>query len=394
MKKRNIFILVVLVCAIVGFVTYKLTNKPPKQFMTISPIKTDVVETVIATGTLVGLTEVNVGAQVTGQVQKLYVKLGDKVKKGDMIAEIDPRTQLNNIKEAKASLKIAKANLAKQQALYKMQNAEYNRQVKMRKSNATSDADLEVALANMEQTKAAITSCEAEIEKALISVDNAQTNLEYTKITAPQDGVVIGIVTEEGQTVVSSQSAPTIVKLANLDVMTVEAEISEADVVKVKPGMEAYFTILGLPDKKFETSLRQIEPATASASDDTKTTTTSSTEAVYYNALLDIPNPDGVLRVSMTAEVTVILGKSENVLTVPLAVLREKVSPNQYLVHILKADNSIKEQIVTIGRKDNINYEIIDGLSEHDKIIIGTDLESSVNKSLSQSPMRRGPRLL
>lgn len=96
----------------------------------------------------------------------------------------------------------------------------------------------------------------------------------------------------------------------------------------------------------------------------------------------------------MTAEVTVILGKSENVLTVPLAVLREKVSPNQYLVHILKADNSIKEQIVTIGRKDNINYEIIDGLSEHDKIIIGTDLESSVNKSLSQSPMRRGPRLL
>lgn len=395
MSLKKIIFLVLVIALVGGFGIYKVTYKEPLQFLTITPQRADVVETVIATGSLVGLTEVDVGAQVTGQVQKLYVKLGDKVKKGDMIAEIDPRTQLNAIKEAKANLKIARANLKKYQALYNQQKAEYNRQVKMRKTNATSDADLEVALANMEQTESSIISAQGEIEKAEVSVDNAQTNLEYTKITAPQDGVVIGIVTEEGQTVVSTQSAPTIVKLADLDTMTVEAEISEADVVKVKPGMKAYFTILGMPDHKFHTSLRQIEPATASESEDssTKTSTSTTSEAIYYNALLDVPNADGILRVSMTAEVTVILGESKNALTIPISVLREKVNAQKYKVHILKEDNTIEERIVTIGRKDNINYEITDGLTEQDKIVIGTDLESAVNNSLENANSRRGPRM-
>lgn len=393
MKKLIFFVVLILV--LVGFIGYKFMHEPPKEYLTISATKGDVVETVLATGSLVGLTEVNVGAQVTGQVQKLYVKLGDKVKKGDLIAEIDPKTQINAIKNAEAELKIAKATKRQKQALLKQQQAEFDRQQKMRKQNATSDADLETAIANLEQTKAALESCDGEIEKAEVSVSNAQTNLGYTKITAPQDGVVIGIITEEGQTVVSNQSAPTIVKIADLDTMTVEAEISEADVVKVKPGMTSYFTILGLPDKKFYSSLRQIEPATESesseSSNSSSSSSSSSSTAIYYNALLDIANPDGVLRVSMTAEVTVILGESKDVLIIPISVLQHKVAPNKYSVRVLDGPNKVSEKIVTVGRKDNINYEIIDGISENDKIIIGNDAETAEAESMSSASQRRGP---
>ncbi|MDD6177427.1 MAG: macrolide transporter subunit MacA [Succinivibrionaceae bacterium] len=393
MSIKKVIIILLVVALVGGYVANKFLNKPPKHFFTVMPKRGDIVETVIATGKLVGLTEVNVGAQVTGQVQKLYVKLGDKVKKGDMIAEIDPRTQLYDIKDAKAQLKIAQANLAKQKALLNQQTAEYNRQVKMRKSNATSDADLETALANLETTKASILSCEAEIEKAKVSVDKAQTNLDYTKITAPQDGVVIGVVTEEGQTVVSNQTAPTIVKLADLDTMTVEAEISEADVVKIKEGMPTYFTILGLPDRKFNSTLRQIEPATASESKETSnnSSSSSSSEAIYYNALLDVPNPDGILRVSMTAEVTIILGESKNVITIPISVLNNKVGENKYKVNILKDKDTLEERIITIGRRDNINYEVIDGIAENDRIVLGRDAESAEENALENASKRRGP---
>lgn len=389
---KKIIFFAVLLIAVASYIGFQVTHQPPKEYLTISPSKGDVTETVLATGSLVGLTEVNVGAQVTGQVQKLYVKLGDKVAKGDMIAEIDPKTQINAIKNAEAELKIAKANKRQKLALLKQQQAEYDRQQKMRKQNATSDADLESAVAALEQTKAALESCEAEIEKALVSVSNAQTNFGYTKITAPQDGVVIGIITEEGQTVVSAQSAPTIVKLADLETMTVEAEISEADVVRVKPGMPSYFTILGLPDKKFYSTLRQIEPAPESASSESSNSSSSSaasTSAIYYNALLDVPNPDGVLRVSMTAEVTVVLGESKNVLTIPISVLQHKVAPNKYSVRVLKGTDSVEEKIVTVGRKDNINYEILDGITEEDRIIIGNDAKTA--EAMSMSSQRRGP---
>lgn len=388
---KKLVVIILLVVVIGGYVAYKSTSTPPKEYITITPNKGDVIETVTATGSLVGRTEVSVGAQVTGQVQKLHVELGDKVKKGQLIAEIDPRTQNNAVKNAEAELKIAQAGLKQQKALLKKLQAEYDRQIKMKGQDATSIADLESATADLEQTKAAIAVSEAEIRKAEVSVDNARTNLGYTRITAPQDGVIIAIVTDEGQTVVSNQSAPTIVKLADLDTMTVEAEISEADVVKVKPNMESYFTILGLPDRKFEATLRQVEPAPDSIAKETSSSASSSStssEAIYYNALLDVPNLDGVLRVSMTAEVTIVLGASKDVMTLPISAMRDKVGPNQYKVLVLGPDHSPVEKVLTVGRRDNLNYEIKSGLSATDRIILGSDIETAENAAMKS---RRGP---
>lgn len=392
MKKYIIILLIAI--SVVSVITFKFIKKEEPKYLTITPTRTDVVSKVVATGKLVGRSEVNVGAQVNGQLQKLYVELGDKVKKDDLIAEIDPRTQNNALLTAKANLKVEKASKAQKVALLKQQQSEYDRQLKMRTKNATSEANLEVALANLEQTKAAITLCDANIEKAQLSVDNAITNLGYTTIRAPRDGVVIGIVTEEGQTVVSNQSAPTIVKLADLETMTVEAEISEADVVKIKPGMNAYFTILGMPDKKFHSSLRQIEPGTAAESSGTSNSSSASgsSTAIYYNALLDVPNKEGILRVSMTAEVTIVLGESKNALTLPIAVLDRKVGDDQYKIRVLDKDNNLQEKLIKVGMKDNIHYEILEGLEEDDRVVIGNDVESAEAKSMLDAENRRKNR--
>ena len=391
--KKYIIILIIAI-SVVSVIAFKFIKKEEPKYLTITPTRTDVVSKVVATGKLVGRSEVNVGAQVNGQLQKLYVELGDKVKKDDLIAEIDPRTQNNALLTAKANLKVEKASKAQKVALLKQQQSEYDRQLKMRTKNATSEANLEVALANLEQTKAAITLCDANIEKAQLSVDNAITNLGYTTIRAPRDGVVIGIVTEEGQTVVSNQSAPTIVKLADLETMTVEAEISEADVVKIKPGMNAYFTILGMPDKKFHSSLRQIEPGTASESSGTSNSSSASgsSTAIYYNALLDVPNKEGILRVSMTAEVTIVLGESKNALTLPIAVLDRKVGDDQYKIRVLDKDNNLQEKIIKVGMKDNIHYEILEGLEDDDRVVIGNDIESAEAKSMLDAESRRKNR--
>ena len=386
---KKLLIALIIAGAIGGFCYYNYMGEKPLEYMTIKPSRGDVIETVLATGSLVGRNEVEVGAQVNGQIQKLYVKLGDKVKKGDMIAEIDPRTQINSLSSAKAELRIVQADKKQTEALLKMQEAEYNRQLKMRKGNATSDASLESAEASLAQTKAKLEACDAYIEKAKISVSTAETNLGYTKITAPRDGVVIGIVTEEGQTVVSTQSAPTIVKIADLDTMTVEAEISEADVVKVKAGMP------GMPGRKFISEFRAIEPATESesSSSSSASSASSSTQAIYYNALLDVDNSEGILRKSMTAEVTIVLGESKNVLYLPIAVLNQNLGDNKYKVFVKGKDGKAEERVVTVGRKDNVNYEIVEGITENDEIIIGSDVASAEAASMAAngSRKRRGP---
>ena len=165
---KKLLIALLIAGAVGGFAYYKFGGEKELQYMTIHASRGDVVETVLASGTLVGRNEVEVGAQVNGQIQKLYVKLGDKVKKGDMIAEIDPRTQLNSLSSAKAELRIVQADKKQTEALLKQQELEYNRQLKMKKGNATSDADLEKAEANLAQTRAKLESCDANIEKAKI----------------------------------------------------------------------------------------------------------------------------------------------------------------------------------------------------------------------------------
>ena len=381
------------------YLSWSALFPPPVEFMTVPVTRQDIAETVLATGTLDGRKKVSVGAQASGQLNKLHVALGESVKKGQLLAEIDPELQQDDLRDAEAALKNVTAQLTAKRALLKKHQLALTRQRAMRREDASAQADLESAEADLAQTRAEIESLEAQIAQARIKVNTARTNLGYTRILAPMDGVVIAIVTEEGQTVNAAQSAPTILKLADLDTMTVKAQISEADVIRVQAGQKSRFTILGEPDKSFEGVLRAIEPAPESESSDSSSSTTgssssnSSSSAIYYNGLFDVPNPGHKLRVSMTAEVTILLGESKQALTIPRSVLGKKQGDNHYEVMVLVGDHPEPRQIRT-GRQDSANIEVLDGLKEGELIVLGDSLSAEAAgeaEAASSSSRRRGP---
>lgn len=343
------------------------------NYLTASVQRGDIEQTVLADGTVKAYKQVSVGAQVSGQIKKLYVKLGDTVKTGQLIAEIDDLTQQNNYKQAEASLEVLKAQRASKEAILKNDQLNYNRLAKIVNRGAVSRADLDAAKSSLDSVKAEIKALDANIISQQIAVNTAKLNLGYTKITSPMDGVIVAIPVEEGQTVNSVQTAPTIVKVAQLDKMTVEAKISEADVVKVKNGMPVYFTILGDNAKTYRgMNLRDIEPAPDSINNESTTSSLSSStsnSAIYYNGLFDVDNPDRALRISMTAQVYIVLAQEKNVLYVPSMALQQQ-SGDEAIVRVIDDDNQVTERKVKVGINNNINAEIIANLKEGEKVVV------------------------
>ena len=315
-----------LVVAGIGF-TVKLWLFPTQvatRYVTAPVTRGDIEQTVIATGTLEARNLVSVGAQVSGRVVSLKVDLGDAVTQGQLIAEIDSLPQQNALRNAEAGLATLRAQRTARVAALKQAELTFKRQQEMMSADATSRAEYEAAEATLASTRADITALDAQIEQGSIQVDTARLNLGYTKILAPMDGTVVAVVTKEGQTVNANQSAPTIVKLAELSTLTIKAQISEADVVKVKPSQKVWFTILGEPDRRYYAELRAIEPAPesiANESGSSSSSSSSSSTAIYYNGLFDVPNPDGKLRISMTATVNIVLGEARDALLVPASAI-------------------------------------------------------------------------
>lgn len=393
--KKIIIILIVATLAGAGYFYFFKPKAPSDlRFMTTHVTKGNIVSRVLATGTLEGYKQVSVGAQVSGQLQKLYVDAGDEVKQGQLLAQIDSRTQQNALKDAQSQLNTYKAQLVAKQATLKRATLEFNRQQNMLKSDASAKADFEAAEASLAQAKADVNVVEQQIKQAEIKVDTAKINVGYTKIEAPIDGTVIAIVTDEGQTVVSNQTATTILKLATMDTMTVKAEISEADVIKIKPGMEVEFTILGDPKRVFKSTLKKIAPAPQSASSSSNTTTSSTSTAIYYNAEFDVPNDDRVLRVSMTAECSIILAQKKDVLIVPITAVKTDHRTGKSYAMVLRKGGPQRVD-VELGLRDQTNVEVISGLTERDVLTVGDDVESAENAALAnhQSRRRGPPRL-
>ena len=324
-KAHPVWLLTALVLlALAGWLIYaKWIAKPPPPPLITTPVERgDIEDSVLASGTIQAARLVNVGSQASGQVKKLYVKLGDVVQPGQHIADIDATTQQNSLKDAQAALTSARAQRgAKQAALVKAQ-AEMARQSYMYERDAASKADFQAAQQALAAAQADLKAADAQIAQYAVRAQTAQANLGYTRISSPTAGTVVAIVTEEGQTVNANQTAPTIVKVAQLDTMTIQAQISEADVPRVRPGLPAYFTILGEPERRYPARLSSIEPGpTEMKTYDGTATTSNSSNAIYYNGLLDAPNPDGKLRIQMTAQVTIVLNEARNTLIIPSGAL-------------------------------------------------------------------------
>ena len=352
----------------------------------------DVEESVLASGILKPSRLVAVGAQASGRITSVEVALGEKVAEGQLIAEIDSVTQENDLRTARAALDAVRAQKQERLATLALNEADLARQESMLARRAVSQADYDAAKSQLEVTRAQIQALDAQISESEVAVETAEANLGYTRITAPIDGTVLAIVNQEGQTVNAVQSAPTIVVLGQLDVMTVRTEISEVDVVDVSAGQEVWFTVLGDPQRRYEAALEAIEPAPESITSDSAISSTASSassateSAIYYNGVFSVPNPEGRLRTYMTAEVHIILGRAEDALTLPASALGARDADGRHAVQVLGADGQVETRRVTVGVNDKVTAQILDGLQEGEQVVI-----AAAPGAASESRGRRGP---
>ena len=351
---------------------------------TVEVTRGDIEQTVLATGALEANSVTSVGAEVSGTIQTLSVKLGDDVKKGDVIAQIDSTNQQNAVKSAQASLVSMQAQLQSKQADLTGAQAALDRATKLSQQKLLSDADLLTAQSGLASAQAAVGELNAQISQAQLAVDDANLALSRTKIVAPTDGTIVAVLVTEGQSVNANQSTPTIVKIADLDTMIIKAQVSEADVTKVAPGQSATFTILGDPNNKIPATLLSIEPAPDAIT--TADNGLSSTDnAVYYNGLFSVANPDHRLRIAMTAQVTIVINTAKGVLTLPASVLGNATRSGSYRVRVYDQATGMSHPAeVKIGLNNNITAEISSGLNEHDLVLAGGSAVAATGASATR----------
>ena len=359
-KRRKVLLLLTVLVLVAGFWLWRQLNAPLPQYQTLIVRPADLQQSVLATGKLDALRKVDVGAQVSGQLKTLSVNIGDKVKKDQLLGVIDPEQAQNQIKEVEATLMELRAQRRQADAERRLAQVTLTRQQQLAKTQAVSRQDLDKAITELAVKEAQIGTIDAQIKRNQATLDTAKTNLDYTRIVAPMAGEVTQITTLQGQTVIAAQQAPNILTLADMSTMLVKAQVSEADVIHLKPGQKAWFTVLGDPLTRYEGVLKDILPTPEKVND-----------AIFYHARFEVPNPKGVLRLEMTAQVHIQLSGVKNVLTVPLSALGDPIGDNRYKVTLLR-NGETREREVTIGARNDTYVEVTKGLEAGDEVVTGT----------------------
>ena len=393
MKKTKILI-ILLILGVGGYFVYDKFFKVKEEeveFITKKAKKGSFSKKVDATGEIFATELIDVGAQVSGQIKKLYVKLGDQVKKGDMIASIDSSTQQNSIDNKEAQLAIYKAQLESAKVALNIAKTQFERENALFAKNATSKQEFESAKNTFSANSAKIKELEAQIKQTNIELSTAKINLGYTKITAPRDGTVVSVQVEEGQTVNANQTTPTIVNIADLSHVKMKMQIAEGDITKIKVGTPVEYSILSEPTKKFQTTVSSIDPGlttlsdgsygSSSSSKSSYSSSSSSSSAVYYYAQSIVDNKDGILRIGMTTQNELLIANVEEAIIVPSIGIKK--DENGTFVYVLKDGKPVKTAVKT-GIKDNLDTQIISGINEGDEIITSQGSSSEIAKMIAK----------
>ncbi|WP_169819414.1 efflux RND transporter periplasmic adaptor subunit [Pseudohongiella acticola] len=380
--------------------------------------------TIAAAGSLQPSDYVDVGAQVSGQLQRLYVEIGDIVSEGQLLAEIDARVQEARVEASRASIESLESQIASRQATLELARSNAKRQARLNTQNATSQLDYDNAMVALATAESNVIQLQKQIEQSQASLESEATELEFTRIYAPMAGTVVSIAMEEGRTLNASQSAPTILRIADLGTMTVEADISEADIGDIKPGMEVYFTTLGGGQRRWYGSVRQILP-----------TPTIESNVVLYTGLFDVENTDGSLLPEMTAQVFFITASARDVLTVPLGAItlldaprrrtpaerdsaasgdsppatenalprevmasimtaaRERgITPRPALATVIDANGTEVQKQLMIGVSSRVSAEVLAGLEAGDQVVAGIIQRQQASQAARQNSPTGGFR--
>ncbi|ADR59310.1 MULTISPECIES: efflux RND transporter periplasmic adaptor subunit [Pseudomonas] len=352
---------------------------------TVAVTRADIESSVTALGTLQPRRYVDVGAQASGQIRNLHVEVGDQVHKGQLLVEIDPSTQQAKLDAGRFSIDNLKAQLAEQRAQLKLAQQQLKRQRDLAAVGATREEDLQTAEAQLNVTQARIDMYQAQIRQANASLRSDEAELGYTRIFAPMDGTVVAVDAREGQTLNAQQQTPLILRIAKLSPMTVWAQVSEADIGKIQPGMTAYFTTLAGGKRRWTSTVRQVLPIPPKPLDQTSqgggspasaTAGATGSQVVQYTVLLDVDNPDGALMAEMTTQVFFVVGQASQVLSAPLAALDDSDSEGLRLAQVFGRDGKVEQRKVRTGLSDRLRVQILDGLSEGDRLVIGAPAAS------------------
>ena len=399
-KKRVWFALLAMTIAAGGgyYYWYKKSNDGAITYLTEKVVRGNIVRQVVASGSVDAVNLVSVGAQVSGQIKKLYVKLGQQVKKDDLIAEIDSVTQINALNTDKAILRTYESSLDAKKATYDIAKTRFERESQLWQKSATSKESYEDAKQTLELTKAEMVEVESQITQTRIKHSTDEQNLSYTRITAPLDGTVVSVPVSEGQTVNANQNTPTIVQVADLKKMEIQIEISEGDISQVQPGMPVNYTILSMPDMEFHAQVDSLDPGMTTLSDgdyDTSSSSSSSssnstTSAVYFYGKAIVDNEDGHLRIGMTTQNVITTDKKENVLLVPITAVHFD-NEGKKSVRVLTPTGELQKTQVTTGISDGVHMQVLSGVKEGDELSLGQVSEQEIqDQSKAKGPgMRR-----
>ena len=367
------------------------------QFSTVQ--RGDIEDVVTATGTLQPRDYVDVGAQVSGQLRKIHVEVGDTVNAGDLLAEIDPTVYRARVDASRAQLKNLRAQLKDREAQLALAQIQLRRQRALMAEDATTKESLQTAEASAKSAEAQLEAVRAQIEQIESTLRGDEANLQYARILSPMAGTVVSITARQGQTLNTNQQAPVVMRIADLSTMTVQTQVSEADVSRLKLGMDAYFTTLGGSGKRWQGKLEKIEP-----------TPTVTNNVVLYNALFDVLNPDGLLMTQMTAQVFFIVSQARDVLLVPMAALSQGAprapqpspsaapaiangagrglgagagqgrsggvaaagtGPRQGTVKVADERGGVQERKVELGVANRVQAQVLSGLAEGERVVSG-----------------------
>ncbi len=356
-------------------------SKPSLPPFRIAQVKRgDIADLVEASGPINPVNTTQVGALVSGEILKIYVDYNSEVKKGDLMAVIDQTQILASLEEARASLSAAKENLSSSQKAYELAKRNYERYKVLYNKNYVSKVDLEGYELTYVNAKSSLNAAEASVVRAQANVDSAEKNLSNTKIVSPIDGVVLTRKVSEGQTITAGFSTPELFVVAqDMTKMQIEAKVSEADIVKIKPGQHVRFTLDGYVGEKFDGTVRQVRTNYVDTS-----SSSASSSGTSYTVIVDVDNKDLRLKPGMTATLTIYTQEKPNVLMVPNEALRFSPSSNKKTydttgVWKLQKGQEPTRVDVQIGIIAMKNTEITGGdLQEGDRIIVGeNNLKSS-----------------
>lgn len=371
------------ICVLLLITGFGWSRDSGMSYQTETVKRGDIKAVVAAIGTLLPRESVDVGAQVSGQITHLHIRLGDTVAKGQLLVEIDPIVLQTTVDAGRAELAGLRAQLAEQDAQHELAVQRHQRQQSLAKAKAISEESLQEAIANLKSSTARLAQLAAQIQQVSSNLKGNEAQLGFTRIYAPIAGTVISLDARQGQTLNAAYQTPTIMTIADLSQMTVWAKVSEADIRNIKVGMPASFIGLAGDERTWQGSVHQILPAPlkAAGSEGSSSQTETTPTVIQYPVLFNVDNSDSELKPQMTAQVNFTVAEAKDVFIVPLPALlieknrteknKNEKNHNEFEVKVLDENGLPQARSIKVGQRDRQNVQILAGLKQNEQVIVG-----------------------